>query len=67
MPKFDVEFSRSIPQYGTAIIEADSMDDAYVLANEMLDEDSLDIDWDDNFDAEDSRVETIQKHRKNKK
>ena len=59
MPRFTVEFAKEWTEHGTAIIEAEDVDQARMIAEEMLSSCDDDIEWDgSNMEPGQERVES---------
>lgn len=60
MPRFTIEFAKEWTEHGTATIEAEDMDEARSIAEEMLTSCDDDIEWDgSNMEPGQERVESV--------
>lgn len=60
MPRFTVEFSKEWTEHGTATIEAEDLDEARMIAEEMLSSCDDDIEWSgSNMEPGQERVDSV--------
>ena len=60
MPRFTIEFAKEWTEHGTAAIEAEDMDEAREIAEEMLSSCDDDIEWNgSNMEPGQERVESV--------
>jgi hypothetical protein len=61
MPSFKVVVAKEWIEYGEAVIEADSLEDAQDVASEMAAGDDDSLEWDSsNMDPQGCRVESVE-------
>lgn len=61
MPSFKVVVAKEWIEYGEAVIEADSLEDAQEMARDIASGDDDSLEWDsENMDPQECRVESVE-------